>query len=180
MRVNYDQIIFSCFLHFFLSPFAFAQIKPQADLDNFRGIKWGTNIAELSPDDFEKKDSPVEDEIVFIKKNEDLNVLGAKAREISYRFKENRFYGTVISFSLNQKDILRSSLKEFLGDPIDVEKDTNKMTVDIKWKGDNIYVMETLNFKYNYILLFISSKIETEKAALKRKQEIKEKIKKGF
>jgi hypothetical protein len=143
-----------------------AQINKEADLDNFRGMKWGMDIAQLSRNEF-TEENPVGDITVFVRNNEDLNVLGVNANKISYNFRANRFWGVFIRFSLNRKDELSDSLKEYLGKPSDLKKGSD-LTLDVIWRGDNIWVKEHLDFKRNYILLFITSHAEIAKEAIKR------------
>jgi hypothetical protein len=105
-----------------------AEIKPEADLDNFRGIKWGTDLSQFPKDELKEEKSPPEEK-AFSKRNENLDVLGVKADSIQYIFYDNRFTGVIIKFNFNRKDELRDSLTEFLGKPDKVDKTDNDLTL---------------------------------------------------
>jgi len=157
-----------------------AEIKPEADLDNFRGMKWGTDFSTLPKDEFKEEKSPIPEEKVFSKENENLDVLGVSASFIRYRFYDNRFIGAVVKFNFNRKDELKDSLTEFLGKPDKVDEEGSPPILKITWKGNNMWVNERINFKHEYILLIIHSTVEMEKRIKKKRDTVKEKVKKGL
>lgn len=173
-------LISTLYVSFIICGFSYAQIKPEADLDNFRGMKWGMEISNLPKDEFIEVESPVPAEKVFIKKNENLRVLGIKANDIRYRFHDDRFLGVVIRFGFSQKDELSESLREFLGKPDDVHKKGRDLAVDTTWEGDNIRVGEKMDFRGSFILLYIDSNVELQRMAQDKKDIVKDKVKKGF
>ena len=67
-------------------------MKPEADLDNFRGMKWGMDINKL-PESDSSKQVVIFEIRIFSKKSEDLDVLGVKATDIRYNLE-------IISFTL--------------------------------------------------------------------------------
>lgn len=172
-------LILTLSMLFLLSGISYAQIKPEADLDNFRGMKWGMDIAQLPKDEFKEVESAIPGEIELVKNNEDLDVLGIKAERIKYRFKANRFRAVSILFSFDQKEELRVALREFLGNPSGTKERPDSI-LWIEWKGDNIWVTESMNFKHNFIGLYISSFAELERTVDEKVKGIKEKAKKGF
>ena len=98
---------------------SYAEMKPEADLDNFRGMKWGMDINKLPESDFVKTSGPSSKSEYFQRKSEDLDVLGVKATDIRYEFRNNQFYAVTIFFNISIKDELRESLIGYLGKPKD-------------------------------------------------------------
>jgi hypothetical protein len=158
----------------------YAEIKPEADLDNFRGIKWGTDFSTLPKDEFKGEKSPIPEEKVFSKENENLDVLGVRASTIQYRFYDNRLIGAVVEFNFNRKDELKDSLTKFLGKPDGVDEGGSTHILSVTWKGNNMWVNERINFKHEYILLIIHSTVELDKRIKKERDTVKEKAKKRF
>ena len=76
-----------------LSPPVFAF---QNEPDGFRGIKWGTNISELSEmglieDDGESK--------FYVRKNDKMQIGDADLERIAYVFYKDRLYGIMVRYS---------------------------------------------------------------------------------
>ncbi len=72
-----------------------SEFKPGSEPDGFRGIKWGTNISALKD-----MESIGTDEgrllKVYIKREDDLNLGGAKLTKILYTFWDGIFYSVVV------------------------------------------------------------------------------------
>ena len=157
---------------------SYAEMKPEADLDNFRGMKWGMDINKLPESDFVKTSGPSSKSEYFQRKSEDLDVLGVKATDIRYEFRNNQFYAVTIFFNISIKDELRESLIGYLGKPNKVER--KDLSLYLTWKGNNVWISEVINFRNDFIFIYIHSFAATKAEVKNNELSIKDKIKKGF
>jgi hypothetical protein len=129
-----EKLILLLFL-FFLPSSAFPEMKSQADLDNFRGIKWGTHIPKLSKDFVYRGHYKETNSDYYTKKEEGLDVLGIDADEIQYVFFEKKFVQDIMFFKSEHATKLIDLMADYLGKDGKVIKDEDSGKVI--WGGKN-------------------------------------------
>jgi hypothetical protein len=90
---KYPHMMFFLLVASFLfsdSVFAF-----QNEPENFREIKWGTNIKELSEMGFFQEDGKFK---IYKRKNDKMNIGDADIKMLSYGFYKDRFFSVTIQF----------------------------------------------------------------------------------
>jgi hypothetical protein len=105
----------------------------QNEPDSFRGIKWGTNINDISGMTcFECNDKYQE---FYIRKGDKMKIGDAEIKHISYGFYKGRFLSAIIKFEEhNNFKILESTHLQLFGKG-------NKPNPDIEayyWRGRNV------------------------------------------
>jgi len=112
----------------------------QNEPESFRGIKWGTNINELSDMVCVQKNGLK----YYKKKNDKMKIGDAEIEDIVYSFYKKRFSGVIITFrDLSNFDSLQSTLFQVYGKG----QRPNQFMEEYAWLGTNIWIF----FKYNEI-----------------------------
>jgi len=135
----------------------------QNEPDNFRGIKWGTNINELSDMYFVESQDKFK---IYKRKNDKMKIASAEIDNISYFFYKKRFFTIFIQFKgLSNFQHLKSTLFQLYGPP---------NYVDSVWHGTSVGVIleyyETLKkgaITYTYTPIALEYGKDEEEAAKK-------------
>ena len=160
-------LIISGIIIIFLIPsllFAF-----QNEPNGFRGIKWGTNIAELPGMEMIYEDN---DAKFYHKKNDKMKIGDAELVGIRYRAYKGKFYQVVIKYE-NLSNFMK--IKETLFQVYGAGHQNNQFLEEYGWVGSTVFI----HFSYKEILnkgqlSIIFLPIYKEKAS-----DDKEKAKKG-
>ena len=140
-QVNNSQRILLVMLFFgllfiYLSGSIYAQgFKPGTEPDNFRGIKWGTNIHSLSEMKFVSE--PQEGVKFYKRENDKLMVGDASLSNLWYVFYKDRFCSSSIDFQgWGNFDKIRQTAFSTYGEG---EK-LNESLEEFRWVGPNVLV----------------------------------------
>lgn len=141
----------------------------QNEPDGFRGIKWGTNISELSEmgiieDHGEQK--------LYVRKNDKMQIGDADLEVIIYVFYKDRLYGVMVIYN---SSLNFSKLKETLFQVYGSGRRPNPFMEKYNWYGSSVLI--TLDFneireKGSIIYFYVPILKEQER-------DVKEKAKKG-
>ena len=106
----------------------------QNEPDGFRGIKWGTNISELSEmglieDDGESK--------FYVRKNDKMQIGDADLELIAYVFYKDRLYGVMVKYS---SSLNFSKLKETLFQVYGSGRRPNPFMEEYHWYGSSVLI----------------------------------------
>ncbi len=111
-----------------------------SEQDNFRGIKWGTEIAALSGFSGIAQDG----DLAFYEKSGDtLQIEGIKLDQLVYGFHKGRFYTAMIYFPSADFQRMKEVLVKQLGEPVDPDKTASKLI----WDSSNVSVLLTAGNK---------------------------------
>ena len=105
----------------------------QNEPDSFRGIKWGTNINDISGMTCIECDDKYQE--FYIRKDDKMRIGDAEIKNISYGFYKDRFLSVIIQFEEhNNFKILKSKILQLFGKG-------NKPNPDIEqyyWRGRDV------------------------------------------
>jgi hypothetical protein len=111
----------------------------QNEPDGFRGIKWGTNISELS--DMLVVESG-KDTLYYSRKDENMKVGDADIDQISYGFYKNRFFVVLVEYHGHSNF---TKLKAILIDQYGKAEQPNQLMERYFWFGGTVDIY----FDYN-------------------------------
>jgi hypothetical protein len=110
---------------------------------DFRGIKWGTIIADMSDMDPAKYPGKG-DERFFVKKGDVLQIDNVEVGSIKYGFYKNRFFTAAIQYKTNADfKKLQESLEKKYG-PV---KKTNPLFDQYTWDGEKVRIENSYSSK---------------------------------
>lgn len=135
----YKVIVSGFVIILLIQPLLFA-LKNEPE--GFRGIKWGTNIAEL-PDMRLLEDAG--NSKYYIRKNDKMKIGDADLERVVYGFYEERFFAVLIDFN-ELSNFLK--IKETLFQQYGVCFRPNEFTELYYWMGIDVYI----GLKYNEFL----------------------------
>ena len=152
-------------ISFLFSSYAFAY---QNEPKSFRGIKWGTNIKDLSGMQLVNIDKNDKDTRIYIRIVDKLKIGKADLEGIFYLFYKNRFYAVAIKFNLISNYL---NIKETLFEQYGAGKQI--METFHSWQGENTDIALSYIKKFNEgVVSYHFKSIEKE---LNRDREEKEK-----
>ena len=154
-----------------------AEFKPGSEPDEFRGIKWGTDISTLSDMEYYVTNPSYGGVKIYTRKNEGLHLGAAKLEGIYYYFWRGKFCIVVID---TKGSINWTSLKEAVFEKFGWGSQPNEYIEKYFWWSD----ITGMNLKYNEVsekgeLFMFSEKINKQQKAY-NKQKAKEGAGEGF
>ena len=135
------------------------QINFENEPSDFRGVKWGMNISELSDMILTRK---YDDESHYIKRNEKNEIGKAKIESINYIFYKNKFSNCFIIFKGIDNYISLSKIYHGIhGFPI--SKDENGSFIE-EWRGKKLFLsLEYKKKTHNGFVLYTHMPLLREK-----------------
>ena len=120
----------------FFCSIVFAEMKPDADLDNFRGIKWGTEKKYFSEKEYKKVDGKG---IFYEKKNEKNNFMGFRTKEIYYGVDDPGGFQLVrIQYFFEESSKIVDKCHSYFGPGGKLTKSSSGDRANVEWVGKKI------------------------------------------
>lgn len=106
----------------------------QNEPDGFRGIKWKTNISELTNMKLMEDDRNTK---FYVRKNDKMKIGEAEIERVYYRFYKGRFSGVIIIFtSSSNLSKIRETFFQLYGSGIN----PNQLMENYYWIGSNVNI----------------------------------------
>jgi hypothetical protein len=134
----------------------------QNEPDNFRGIKWGSHISDLTDMNLIKTDG---DNTFYKRTHDDLKIGDANLSSITYSFYEGRFYCVYCDFKdKSNVSQLKAEFENLYGDSIKSHKYADKYW----WNSNNLVILLIYNDISNmgnavYYYMPIKKEMEVDK-----------------
>ena len=120
----------------------FAALAFQNEPDGFRGIKWGTNISELT--DMRVVETG-KDSLYYVRKNDTVKIGDADIDQISYGFYKSRFFQVLVEY---KGYVNFTKLKAILIGQYGKPEQPNQLMEKYFWSGQTVDIY----FDYNEML----------------------------